>query len=234
MPARAENLIPIVQKSYDLCTGLYTYVNRFPRAQRGLLGRVMIEDVLQMLVQITLANRRSDRTGALEEASARLDALRITMRLSQRLGFLSNGGYEDLSREIDEVGRMLGGWMKYEASPRAPVAAEPAPMPVAIAPAKPVPRRTGGVRYRMTSPTIEKYLRAKLANPHAIVFVTVGAFCQSFFEDAVYCGQTLHVAVRNLAAESEAEKILTCGIPKAKLEKYISLLRQAGKEVHVE
>jgi hypothetical protein len=33
---------------------------------------------------------------------------------------------------------------------------------------------------------------------------------------------------------SEREKIPTCGLPKAKLEKYISLLRQAGREVHVE
>jgi len=39
----ASDLIPVVQKSYDLCAGLYTYVNRFPRAQRGLLGRVMLE-----------------------------------------------------------------------------------------------------------------------------------------------------------------------------------------------
>lgn len=43
----ASDLIPVVQKSYDLCAGLYTYVNRFPRAQRGLLGRVMLEDALQ-------------------------------------------------------------------------------------------------------------------------------------------------------------------------------------------
>jgi len=51
MAGQAGTLIPIVQKSYDLCTGLYTHVDRFPRAQRGLLGRVMIEDGLQMLVQ---------------------------------------------------------------------------------------------------------------------------------------------------------------------------------------
>jgi DNA mismatch repair ATPase MutS len=86
----------------------------------------------------------------------------------------------------------------------------------------------------MTSPTIEKYLRLELEHPQAVVFVTGGAFCQTFFEDAVFCGQVLRFAVRNLAADSEPEKILTCGLPKAKLEKYVALLRQAGKEVHVE
>jgi len=58
MASRGTDLIPVVQKSYDLCAGLYTHVNRFPRAQRGLLGRVMIEDALQMLVSLTVANRR--------------------------------------------------------------------------------------------------------------------------------------------------------------------------------
>jgi hypothetical protein len=32
------DLIPIVQRAYDLCVGLYAHVNRFPRAQRTLLG----------------------------------------------------------------------------------------------------------------------------------------------------------------------------------------------------
>jgi hypothetical protein len=211
----------------------------------------MIEDGLQMMVQLTVANRRADKGPALDEASGRLDALRITLRLSRGLGFLSNGGYEDLSRDIDEVGRMLGGWIKYDAAPRRSVVGPAVPAsserpaqpalraafpPLAIKPSVSTERRrrTGGVRYTMTSPTIEKYLRLKLTQPRAVVFVTVGAFCQTFFEDAVFCGQALHLAVRNLGAESESEKILTCGIPKAKLEKYIDLLQQAEREVHVE
>lgn len=235
MSAHEDNLVPVVQKSYDLCTGLYGYVQRFPRAQRGLLGRVMIEDGLQMLVQLTLANRRSDKIPALEEASGRLDALRITARLSRGLGFLSNGGYEDLSRGIDEVGRMLGGWMKYSSTPHPRPQTDVRPAPTGGSPAEEKRRRrSSGVRYKMTSPTVEKYLRLKLAQPQAIVFVTVGAFCQTFFEDAVFCGRILRVAVRDLAAESAKEKIPSCGIPKARLEKYVALLQRAGKEAYVE
>jgi hypothetical protein len=111
MGTREADLIPVVQKSYDLCAGLYTHVNRFPRAQRGLLGRVILEDALAMLVSLTVANRRTDRAETLREASGRLDALRITLRLGRRLGFVSNGGYADLAQGADEVGRMLGGWL---------------------------------------------------------------------------------------------------------------------------
>ena len=46
--------------------------------------------------------------------------MRITLRLSKRLGFLSNGGYQRLSGTADEVGRMLGGWLKYENAPDLP------------------------------------------------------------------------------------------------------------------
>ncbi len=231
MPVRGADLIPVVQKSYDLCAGLYTHVNRFPRAQRSLLGRVILEDAFAMLVSLTVANRRVDKTETLREASGRLDALRITLRLGKHLGFVSNGGYADLSQGADEVGRMLGGWLKYEQSGAVARAGEPPPGVASVPAAK---KRTGGVRYTMRSPTVERYLRLKLEHPRSVVFVTVGAFCQTFFEDATECGRVLRVAVRDLATESESAPILTCGIPKARLETYGALLQQAGKEVHVE
>jgi hypothetical protein len=225
MPQRGFDLIPVVQRSYDLCADLYQHVDRFPRAQRGLLGRVILEDALRMLSALTTANRRTDKVDRLTEASGRLDAVRIALRLSKRLGYLSNRAYAVLTPVTDEVGRMIGGWLKHEI---APPAAEPLGEPPRAA------RRAGGTRYTMASPTVEKYLRAKLGHPGAVVLVAVGAFYQTFFEDAVYCGRVLRFAVRNLAATSEPEKILTCGFPRTKLEHYRVALTQSGRAVHVE
>jgi hypothetical protein len=221
MPER--DLIPVVQRSYDLCAGLYEHVNRFPRAQRGLLGRVILDDGLRLLTLLTVANRRREKSESLAEASGHLDAVRIALRLGQRLGYLSNGGYERLTHTADEVGRMLGGWIRHET----PAAAEPPAAP----PARP---RTGGSRYTMTSPTVARYLRARLAHPEAIVFVTVGAFCQTFFEDAVFCARTFGFQLRNLAADSEPEKILACGFPRSRLEHYRAALLSQGRAVHAE
>lgn len=226
MGGHPADLIPIVQRAYDLCEGLYAHVNRFPRSQRTLLGRVILDDGLQMLVLLTVANRLAEKGARLTEASGRLDALRITLRLATRLGFLSNGGYERLSGLADEVGRMLGGWLKYENGVGAveSTAAER-------------PRRSSrprGVRYTMTSPLIEQYLRLKLEHPEAIVFIRAGAFYQTFFEDAVVCGRAFTLAVRNLAAETEPEKILACGFPVTHLEQHVAALRQTGRQVYVE
>ena len=52
MRSREGELIPVVQRSYDLCAAIYEHVNRFPRAQRGLLGRVVIDDALRVLATV--------------------------------------------------------------------------------------------------------------------------------------------------------------------------------------
>jgi len=231
MRERADAVVPIVQRSYDLCAGLYEHVNRFPRAQRTLLGRVILEDALRMLVGLTVANRRPDKHQSLAEASGRLDALRITLRLSRQLGYLSNGGYERLAVAADEVGRMLGGWLKHASA--APASPTPVPSPAGERePAR--TKRRGGVRPTMTSPTVERYLRLRLAHPDAIVFIVSGVFCQTFFEDAAFCGRALGLAVQNMSADSEPERILACGFPRRALEKYAALLRERGRTIHVE
>jgi hypothetical protein len=185
VPRRDTELIPIVQRSYDLCVGLHEHVSRVPRAQRGLLGRTILDEGLRMLTLLAATNRAADRLPGLTEASGRLDALRITPRLSNRLGFLSHGAYERLCEVADEVGRMLGGWIKHGMAQRRTAAATEASVATARsetaagaqgAGGEPS-RRPGGVRYTITSPTIERYLRVKLAHPESVVFLVVGAFC---------------------------------------------------------
>jgi hypothetical protein len=179
-----------------------------------------------MLALLTVANRLRERAGSLAEASGRLDAVRIALRLSHQLGFLSHGGYELLSVRADEVGRMLGGWIKHVSA-----ATSEAPLPASSPPASPAAKR-GGSRYTMTSPTIEKYLRAKLDHPSTLVVVAVGAFYQTFFEDAVWCARELKFQLRDLAADSEPEKIPACGFPRGRLEHYREVLASRGRTVH--
>jgi hypothetical protein len=194
----AEELIPIVQRAYDFAVDLHGAVNRFPRAEKPLLGRELVGLALRLLLTLVTANRRRDKVSDLDEASGTVDALRITLRLSTRLSLLSHKGYEGLSRDLDEIGRMLGGWLKQSAavSSDTPEARPAAPDASAKRPRAPV-------RYRMTSPPVERYLRAKLEHPQDIVFVKSGVFLQTFFDDAVECGKRLGLAVRNLGAADE-------------------------------
>lgn len=86
----------------------------------------------------------------------------------------------------------------------------------------------------MTSPQVERYLRAKLEQPQDIVFVKSGVFLQTFCDDAVECGKRLALAVRDLAAADEPERIPVCGVPVAAMGKYRSRLALDGRKVRVE
>lgn len=76
---------PIVGTAYDLCAERYDHVNRFPRAQRTLLGRVILDEALRMLTALTVASRVAGRQPLLAEASGHLDAVRVAVRLANRL-----------------------------------------------------------------------------------------------------------------------------------------------------
>lgn len=111
-----------------------------------------------MLAALTLANRLADKREALAEASGRLDALRIALRLAKRLGFLPNRGYERLTGTADEAGRMLGGGLKHERAQRAPAGIPAGESP---GPAKPAQAERAAVRaassHRSGAPSVTRW-----------------------------------------------------------------------------
>jgi hypothetical protein len=48
----------------------------------------------------------------LEKTSLRLNFLRVFIRLSKETKMLDNKKYVILQESIDEIGRMLGGWLR--------------------------------------------------------------------------------------------------------------------------
>jgi hypothetical protein len=225
----AEEFIPIVQRAYDFAVNLYLYVNRFPRAHKPLIGRELIELVLKLLNTLVIANRRRNKVQELEVGSGSIDALRIMLRLSMRLSFLSHKGYEVLSRDLDEIGRMLGGWLK-----QSKIKDADSDLNINETEGIPTVKRCRGVRFRMTSPQIERYLRVKLEHQHDIVFIKSGIFLQTFFEDAVECSKLMGLAVRDLSANGEPEKIPVCGIPVSAIEQYKIRLGSIGRTMWVD
>lgn len=65
MPGRGDEGAPIIVCSYDLCAELYQHTNRFPRGQRTLLGRMILDEAPLMLVALTVANRLAEKRESL-------------------------------------------------------------------------------------------------------------------------------------------------------------------------
>lgn len=122
--------IAIFKKIYDLDLLVYQYVRFFPKADKFVLGERIEHASIDLLEGIITANQKREKQSFLVEASVKLDILRIFIRLSKDLRLLDLKKYETLSTHITEIGRMLGGWIKYEKEKMIPKEGPPATSPL--------------------------------------------------------------------------------------------------------
>lgn len=101
------------QKTYDFIVWLYPLINRLPKNHRLILGKHLEELSLSFLLSLMKANKATgiDRKKFQEEASAILDYLRIMIRLSKDTRLISVKQYITSVEKLNEIGRMLTGWI---------------------------------------------------------------------------------------------------------------------------
>lgn len=107
-------LPPIVTKAYDLALWLLPRVNDFPRSYRFVLGDRLVNVALDIVEELIVASHQRNKRPVLESVSARLDRVRFLIRLSKDLKLLSASRYEYAARAVNEIGAMLGGWLKQQ------------------------------------------------------------------------------------------------------------------------
>jgi len=106
------NHLTIFQKSYDLLVRIYQEVHNFPREFKYTLGEKLQNVCLELLDMIIIANSENDKPSFLKKTNQHLDRLRIYIRLCYCLRVIGGEKYEILSKYIDEIGKMAGGWLK--------------------------------------------------------------------------------------------------------------------------
>ncbi len=90
---------------------------RFPKAVRfTFAARIdnLALDVLERLVDARYSGGRG-KAAALRDADRALARLRVLLRLAHQRRYLDHRGYEHAARQLDETGRMLGGWRTQQA-----------------------------------------------------------------------------------------------------------------------
>lgn len=102
----------IFEKAYQLVLWLYPTVAKFPKSQRFVLGQQIENTSLDILRGIIRANASRSKLPILYEASVDLDTLRILLRLAKDLKFLSIRQYAFAAEAVNEVGKLLGGWIR--------------------------------------------------------------------------------------------------------------------------
>ena len=86
----------------------------FPREHRHTVGRHVVDLALQAHDALVAARHLPPprRAEALLDADIRLDQLRQHLHLCLRWQWTSPSQYEHVSRMIEELGRLIGGWRR--------------------------------------------------------------------------------------------------------------------------
>ena len=106
--------IPIFKKTYELYKEFYTLRNSVARQDRYTIWQRCENLILDILENILWASQlsKTEKLPILEKTSLRLNFLRVFFRLCKEIKVLDNKKYCRLEEDVDEIGRMLGGWIK--------------------------------------------------------------------------------------------------------------------------
>lgn len=90
----------------------YAALRQFPKSERHVLSQEIRQTLWNLLRLVIICNKRYHKKTTLQDLDAELDLLRSQVRLAKDLQYLPFRKYEIWSRLIDEIGRMIGGWIK--------------------------------------------------------------------------------------------------------------------------
>ncbi len=104
--------IPIFIKLYDFYKNLTMTVNIFPKTKRYTLGQRLDNITLDILELLFSVPSSTDKVKTLQQISIKVDLLKVLLRLAKDSQTIQNNKYLELESILQEIGRMLGGWIK--------------------------------------------------------------------------------------------------------------------------
>ena len=106
--------IPIFKRSYDLYKTFYVLRQTVSKQDRYTIWQRGENLILDILEGIILAGQtpRVEKLEILEGISLKINVLRVIIRLAKDVKTINNQQYLLLENMVDEIGRMIGGWIK--------------------------------------------------------------------------------------------------------------------------
>lgn len=101
-----------LQKIRDLLQYLYTAFVKYPKSEKLGLVADYKQNLYEFLFLIIQARKKYYKKTTLQDADVRLEMLRMLNDLSYDLHYIDIKRYELIARQLNEIGRLLGGWIK--------------------------------------------------------------------------------------------------------------------------
>ena len=105
--------IAIFQSAYLLTLEIYKTTKNFQKEYKYTLGEKLKVISAELLDLIVLANSADKKFELLQKLDNRLETLRIHTRLAFDLKIISPGKLEIINKQIEDIGRQIGGWQKW-------------------------------------------------------------------------------------------------------------------------
>ena len=91
---------------------LFPITGRFPKHEKFALCAQIKNCVLEIARTIIRTNKSRNKRPLLYDIDIAIEELRLLIRFSYDRKYLSHRSYEETSKRINEIGRLLGGWIR--------------------------------------------------------------------------------------------------------------------------
>lgn len=106
------NQLKVFHKTYELIKELHGILKKFPKSEKYTIVKRIENRLLDILEGLMIANTEVDKLNSLNKINLDLDILRVLIRLSKDFRYISFLQYELIIKQVDEIGRMVGGMIK--------------------------------------------------------------------------------------------------------------------------
>ncbi len=106
--------IPLFGHWYEFVRWLLDNTEKYPRKARFTFCNRIDNLALDILEGIVDARYTKSKRDILRRIDLSMERLRVLLRLCHDKRYLDNKGYEFASKQINEAGKMVGGWRKQQ------------------------------------------------------------------------------------------------------------------------
>lgn len=106
--------LPIFIQWMDFLKWLLTATDKFPKKARFTFSDRVNQIALDIVEEIIEAKYSSNKAMILREANLNLEKLRVLLRICYESRYLPLKSYEYAVFAMNDIGKMLGGWIKHE------------------------------------------------------------------------------------------------------------------------
>ena len=110
--AKASTELLVIDKTYELVKWACERISNFPRDRRFTLGARLENRLYDVHEGLLRAKYTHDRVQILRDVNLHLEMLRFQFRMAKDLRCMSPQSYGYASRCVNEIGRLVGSWLK--------------------------------------------------------------------------------------------------------------------------